>query len=77
MTSDVIVQVVYIRDNFPVVDCSALGDLIFQKQHGSRYFTPNSLEKFHPTLKKFELSSVLQKYNLDKSYAAFNKQLHN
>ena len=53
-------KIVYnIANHFPVVQCFALGDLIFQKQHASRYFTPDSLEKFHSTLKKVNLSPVL------------------
>ena len=66
-----------IADHFPVVQCSALGDSIFQKQHASRYFTPNSLEKFHSTLKKVDLSPVVQELDLEKSYATFNELLHN
>ena len=66
-----------IADHFPVVQCSALGDPIFQKQHASRYFTPNSLKKFHLTLTKVDLSPVLQELDLDKSYATFNELLHN
>ena len=66
-----------IADHFPVVQCSALGDPILQKQHASRYFTPNSLEKFHSTLKKVDLSPVLQELDLEKSYATFNELLHN
>ena len=58
-----------IADHFPVVQCSALGDLILHKQHASRYFAPDSLEKFYLTLKKVDLSPVLQELDLDKSYA--------
>ena len=64
-----------IADHFPVVQCSALGDPILQKQHASRYFTLNSLEKFHLTLKKVDLSPVLQELDLDKSCATFNEIL--
>ena len=60
-----------IADHFPVVQCSALGEPILQKQHALRYFTPNSLEKFHLTLKKVDLSPVLQELDLDKSYATY------
>ena len=64
-----------IADHFPVVQCSALGDLILQKQDASKYFTPNFLEKFHLTLKKVDLSPVLQEIDLDydRSYATFNE----
>ena len=48
-----------IADHFLVVQCSALGDPILQKQHASRYFTPNSLENFYLTLNKIDLSPVL------------------
>ena len=72
--SDIIVH--NIADYYPVVQCSALGDPILQKQHASRYFTPNSLEKFYSTLKKVYLSPVLQELDMDKSYATFNKLLH-
>ena len=75
MKSGIIVH--NIADHFPVVQCSALGDPILQKQHASRYFTRNSLEKFHFTLKKVDLSPVLQELDLDKSYATFNELLHN
>ena len=62
-----------IADYFPVVQCSALGDPILQKQHASRYFTPNSLEKFYLTLTKVDLLPVLQELDLNKSYASFNE----
>ena len=75
MKSGIIVH--NIADHFLVVQCSALGDPILYKQHASRYFTPNSLEKFQSTLKKVDLSPVLQELDLDKSYANFNKLLHN
>ena len=59
VTSGIIVR--NIADQFSVVQCSALGDLIFQKQHASRCFTPDSLEKFLSTLKEVDLKPVLQK----------------
>ena len=52
-------------------------NLILQKQHASRYFTSDSLEKIHLTLKKVDLSPVLQELDLDKSYATSNELLHN
>ena len=64
-----------IADHSPVVQCFALADLIFPKQHASRCFTPHYLEK--TTLKKVDLSPVLQRLDLNKSYAAFNELLHN
>ena len=66
-----------IADHFPVVQCSALEDPILQKQYALKYFTSNSLEKFYLTLKRIDLSPVLQELNLDKSYATFNELLHN
>ena len=52
--------------------CSVSGELIYQKQHAS----PDSVEKYHSTVKEVDLSYVLQKIDSDTSYETFNELLY-